>query len=94
MTFHLASSNPLIITTAAEAQRACTYAALVVAMVRNKKKNPPSHIHSVQTERQQSYQFLLEEIEGLWVKNTENQWQLLTDVCVCVFVCARMYSHM
>lgn len=66
MTFHLPSFNPLLWLQQPWLSL-CTYAALVVAMV----KSPPSRILSVQTPTQHSYRFLLEEIEGWRAKNTE-----------------------
>lgn len=82
MTFHLAPSNPLIITAAAEAQR--LHLCCISGCHGKKKKK----IHPTSILRRQKTIFLLEEIEGLRVKNTENQWQPL--MCVCVCVCARM----
>lgn len=84
MTFHLASSNPLIITTAAEAQRACTYAALVVAMVRNKKKIlHPTSILCRQKDNSRT-NFCLRKLkvcESKTLKTSDSSSQMC--VCVC-----------
>lgn len=80
MTFHLAPSNPLIITAAAEAQRLHL---CCISGCHGKKKKKSSIPHPFCADREKTI-FLLEEIEGLRVKNTENQWQLLVCVCLCV----------
>lgn len=84
MTFHLAPSNPLIITAAAEAQRLhlCCISGCH-GKKKRKKKNPPSHIHSVQTERKQS--FYLRKFK-VWESKTLKTSDSSSHMCVCVCV--------
>lgn len=86
MTFHLPALNPLLLQR--QPSFSCTHTVLVVAMV----KSVPSCIHPVQTGRQHSYRFLLEETEGLGAKNTEthDSYSQLCDVRAVRSACKTM----
>lgn len=87
MTFHLPALNPLLLQRQPRFSP-CAQTVLVVAMV----KSVPSCIHPVQTGRQRSYWFLLEETEGLGAKNieTHDSYSQLCDVRAVRAACKTM----
>lgn len=86
MTFHLPASNPPLLQRQPRFSP-CTRTVLPVAMV----KSVPC-IHPVQTGRQRSYRFLLEETKGLGANNTEtnDSYSQLCDVWAVRSACKTM----